>query len=198
VHSLLEYPLWYAYFLLPTALAFGLCLGRPAAFGSQATAARDRRPPTGSWPMLAGGLLLMLGALYSLYDYRRVVIIFAPPADAAPLTQRIDDARHSLFFAHHADYAAATTPPHSADAMWAFRGAAHYLLDARLMMAWATALNEAGDTQRARYVAQRLKEFRNDQAEDFFEPCDDPPEDGKPLPFQCVAPTEPLSYEDFR
>ncbi|MBC7990296.1 MAG: pilin glycosylation ligase domain-containing protein, partial [Luteimonas sp.] len=26
VHSLLEYPLWYAYFLLPAAFAFGLCL----------------------------------------------------------------------------------------------------------------------------------------------------------------------------
>ena len=31
VHSLLEYPLWYAYFLLPTAFAFGLCLERPDA-----------------------------------------------------------------------------------------------------------------------------------------------------------------------
>ena len=29
VHSMLEYPLWYAYFLLPTAFAFGLCLERP-------------------------------------------------------------------------------------------------------------------------------------------------------------------------
>ena len=27
MHSMLEYPLWYAYFLLPTAFAFGLCLG---------------------------------------------------------------------------------------------------------------------------------------------------------------------------
>ena len=27
VHSLLEYPLWYAYFLLPTVFALGLCLG---------------------------------------------------------------------------------------------------------------------------------------------------------------------------
>ena len=29
VHSLLEYPLWYSYFLLPAAFAFGLCLERP-------------------------------------------------------------------------------------------------------------------------------------------------------------------------
>jgi len=27
VHSQLEYPLWYAHFLLPTAMMWGLCLG---------------------------------------------------------------------------------------------------------------------------------------------------------------------------
>ena len=31
LHSLLEYPLWYAYFLLPTAFAWGLALARPSA-----------------------------------------------------------------------------------------------------------------------------------------------------------------------
>ena len=41
VHSMLEYPLWYAYFLLPTAFAFGLCLERPVA--SEAAARRRRR-----------------------------------------------------------------------------------------------------------------------------------------------------------
>ncbi|HRD98830.1 MAG TPA: Wzy polymerase domain-containing protein, partial [Rubrivivax sp.] len=30
LHSLLEYPLWYAYFLLPAAWAWGFALGRPA------------------------------------------------------------------------------------------------------------------------------------------------------------------------
>ena len=29
VHSMLEYPLWYSYFLLPTAFALGLCLAAP-------------------------------------------------------------------------------------------------------------------------------------------------------------------------
>ena len=30
LHSLLEYPLWYAYFLLPTGFLWGLCLGLPS------------------------------------------------------------------------------------------------------------------------------------------------------------------------
>src|SRR4029434_3454591 len=39
VHSMLEYPLWYSYFLFPTAFAFGLCLERSVA--SEALARRD-------------------------------------------------------------------------------------------------------------------------------------------------------------
>lgn len=194
VHSLLEYPLWYAYFLLPTAFAFGLCLGRPALLAAEATAPAARTK--GSRPMFYAGLVVMAGALFSLYDYHRVVIIFVPPADAAPLGERIADGHHSVFFSHHADYAAATTAPHPSKEMWAFRGATHYLLDARLLMAWAKALDEAGDTDRARYVAQRLKEFRNDDADEFFEPCSDPPEPADP--YQCQQPTKALTYEDMR
>ena len=43
VHSQLEYPLWYAYFLLPTAFAFGLCLVRPARSRRAARPAPRRR-----------------------------------------------------------------------------------------------------------------------------------------------------------
>jgi ABC-type uncharacterized transport system YnjBCD substrate-binding protein len=46
------------------------------------------------------------------------------------------------------------------------------------------------------YVAQRLKEFHNDQAEAFFAPCDDAAVKDKP--FQCLAPESALGYRDFR
>ena len=74
----------------------------------------------------------------------RVVVIFAPPAHAPRRsTQRIADGRRSVLFAHHADYAAATVAEHPGTVMKAFERAPHYLLDARLMMAWAKALDEA-------------------------------------------------------
>ncbi|HEY8710640.1 MAG TPA: polymerase, partial [Burkholderiaceae bacterium] len=117
---------------------------------------------------------------------------------APPLAQRIDDGRRSVFFAHHADYAAATTAERPADVLQSFRRAPHYLLDARLLQAWATALNEAGETQRARYIAQRLREFHNVQSEPFFAPCEAPPKRGATLPFQCLAPTRQFDFEDFR
>ena len=197
-HSLLEYPLWYAYFLLPAAFAFGLCLGGPVPASAPVVNEPARPAPGATRPLLIAAMVLMVGGMASVIDYVRVVVIFAP-ADGAPgLAQRIVDGRKSVFFAHHADYAAATTSEHPADVMAAFLRAPHYLLDARLLEAWAKALDEAGDTQHARYIAQRLREFRNDQAAEFFAPCAAPPAAGQALPFQCLAPTREFRYEDFR
>jgi O-antigen ligase len=197
VHSLLEYPLWYAYFLLPAGFAFGLCLGAiaPSRGRVPATTAFNQHPTR---PLVLASMALVLGGMLALYDYMRVVVIFAPPAGAAPLAERIADGRRSILFAHHGDYAAATTAERPVEALSAFAVAPHYLLDARLMIAWATALDEAGDTERARYIAARLREFRNDQAESFFAPCAEAPKAGAARPFQCVAPTQAFGYEDFR
>lgn len=199
LHSLLEYPLWYAYFLLPTAFAFGLCLGDPLRGKKAEQASPPRESP--AWrirPLLVASLLMLAGGVFSLFDYMKVAAIFTTSENAAPLAQRIAEGRRSVFFAHHADYAAATIAEHPSQAMFAFKRAPHYLLDARLMMAWAKALAEAGETDKARYVAQRLKEFRNEQAAEFFAVCDEPAAAGAARPFQCEQPTGRYTYEDFR
>lgn len=193
VHSQLEYPLWYAYFLLPTAFLWGLCLGTPSKAEPAAEA-----PPRRNLPLMLGGLLLMLGGIYSVIDYWKVVVIFAPPEGAPPLSQRILEGRKSIFFGHHADYAAATSVPEPGKVMPAFKTATHYLLDTRLMMAWAEAYAANGDLDRARHIAARLREFRNPVSDEFFEPCNHPPEPGKPVPFQCQPPTKAMDYRDFR
>jgi O-antigen ligase len=192
VHSQLEYPLWYAYFLLPAAFAFGLCLGGPARDVAVAPTPRHVRP------LLVAALVLMLGGVASVLDYWRVVVIFAPGESAAPLAQRILDGRRSWFFGHHADYAAATSVPDPSQVMPAFRTATHYLLDTRLMTAWATALNTRGETDRARHLAQRLREFRNPQSDEFFEACTQPANPASAPPFQCQPPSTRLDYRDFR
>ncbi len=193
MHSLLEYPLWYAYFLLPAAFAFGLGVEQPADTGVRATSPDRQR----TRPLLVAAMVLMMGGLLSVADYLRVVKIFMPAETAAPLAERIKDGQRSVFFAHHADYAAATTAERPSEAMAAFARAPHYLLDARLMQAWAQALNESGKVDEARFVAQRLKEFRNAQSEEFFKPCADASA-AEPPPFQCEAPQRLLGFEDFR
>lgn len=204
VHSQLEYPLWYAYFLLPTAFLWGLGLGAPAKGDTAAVAGASGAPATApptprrTRPLLIASMLLMIGGIYSVIDYWKVVVIFAPPENAAPLSQRILEGRKSLFFGHHADYAAATSVPEPGNVMPAFKTATHFLLDTRLMMAWAQAYAAHGDLDRARHLAARLREFRNPASDEFFAPCDKPEDPAAPKPFQCEPPSKVLTFRDFR
>lgn len=189
LHSLLEYPLWYAYFLLPTAYALGLCLlpGR-----------QQPAPSLGSHLQLLGGLLLVLGSALALWDYRRVVAIYAPGEHAGSLQQRIADGQGSLFFAPQAEYAAATSLGVDAASLEAAKRTGHNLIDVRLMMAWSQALHATGDDDRARYLVQRLKEFRNSQGEDWLAECLAPLEEGAERPFQCDPPSRNYSFKEMR
>jgi Virulence factor membrane-bound polymerase, C-terminal/O-Antigen ligase/Protein glycosylation ligase len=191
LHSLLEYPLWYSYFLLPAAWAFGFALRGPGGGVAGAAASRPRG-------LVVGGWLLVAGTVVSLWDYARVADIYQAAPGAAPLAQRIERGQRSVFFAHHADYAAVTSgvsTPH--DPARAFDRVSHYLLDTRLMIAWAKSLAAQGDLDAARHIAARLREFRKPDAEAFFEPCPDaavPPGGG--APFQCELPP-PLPWQRF-
>jgi hypothetical protein len=191
LHSQLEYPLWYAYFLLPTAWLLGYGLGRPAP----QLAARSV-PTVPATSLFVGGLLVAVAGVLAVADYLRVVRVFAPVRDGTSLAQRIEDGQRSWLFAHHAGYAAATTDERIAASAPAFAEAPHYLMDTRLMIAWAQALARAGELDKARHLAQRLREFRNPQAEEFFAPCDEVPAQ-EPRPFQCEPPVVAPSWRDY-
>jgi hypothetical protein len=191
LHSMLEYPLWYSYFLLPAACGWGFALGIPAPDDTPSRSAMGARP---SPALVIAGLLVVLGAAASVADYTRVVAIFSSAQGAPPLEQRIAEGQRSVFFAHHAHYAAATVTDQPATALASFDQASHYLLDTRLMMAWARALSDAGDADKARHLAARLREFRNLQSDEFFAECAAAP---RPPPFQCTAPTKALGWRDF-
>lgn len=195
VHSQLEYPLWYSYFLLPAAWAWGFALqGGPEA-ESPVVAAPGRVPAAA---MVAAALLVVAGAGHAFVDYRRVASIFAPEAGAAALEERIAAGQRSVYFAHHADYAAlgARLPP--AEAARALAGATHYLLDTRLMMTWANELDERGRRDAARHLAERLREFGKPDAEEYFAAC--PAVALKVRPgraYQCERPQQALDWRSF-
>lgn len=199
LHSLLEYPLWYSYFLLPAAFAFGLALG-PGGTAADAEAegvtdgASSRTP--GRTLLATAGLAVALGGVLAAADYARVAAIFSTRDQATPLAQRIERGRASVFFSHHADYAAATVAEHPSQELGAFDQAAHYLLDTRLLLAWARAFAEAGDVERARHLAQRLREFRNPQSAEFLAECEraDP---GAERPFQCEPAPAGMDWRPF-
>jgi hypothetical protein len=158
--------------------------------------------------MRFAGILISAGSLLALVDYARVVVIFAPPEGAGPLADRIESGQHSALFAHHADYAALTTAEPAATQALAMQRAPHHLLDARLMMAWAKALAERGQVDRARFVAARLREFRNPAAAEFFSVCDPgskgamtsapaAPASQLPASFQCQPPSRTYDWREL-
>jgi hypothetical protein len=120
---------------------------------------------------MIGGLLIA-GSAFAVWDYQRVVAIYTPSEDAMPLGARIADGQRSLFFSHQADYAAATSQPPGPLALEAARRTAFNLIDARLLMHWSRSLEAAGDLEGARYLADRLREFRNPTGDNWFAACE--------------------------
>lgn len=185
LHSLLEYPLWYSYFLLPAAWAFAFALGQGRA---------PAKPASPSLPVAAGAVALVVGSVLAVFDFTTVTPIFSAADNSRPLEQRVARGQRSVLFAHHADYAAATTDV-GRGTLEPFERATHYLLDTRLMMAWGRALAAKGEVDEARWIAARLREFRNPAADEFFAVCQDPA--AAVLQFQCQAPERAHEWREF-
>lgn len=189
VHSLIEYPLWYAYFMLPAAWALGFAAAPHSAPDTDAPQQAGYRHTA-----VAAGAVLCAVSVWSVVDYGRVVAIFKSRSSTLPLAERIERGQASVLFAHHAHYAAATSSSDPATQLPAFAQAAHFLLDARLLKAWAQAWHASGDHDRAAYLASRLREFGHPQSREFFAPCQATP----PLSeFPCQAPAHPMTWRDF-
>ena len=198
LHSMFEYPLWYAYMLLPTAWAFGLTMGAASAADAahRPAAAEPAAPiePPRAWRVL--GLLMVVLAGSAWLDYLTIVDLFLPRSTSLPLVQRIQRAEASPLFATQADYVAVTDLPLNPAMLPLVERASHVLLNGRLMYAWAILLNERGEVDKARYMAARLREFDLSGPKPWFAPCDDPAITAKP--FQCLPPAGPVSWRDFR
>ena len=192
MHSLLEYPLWYAYFLLPAAWALGLFLGAAPRLAPLGGAARGgvRFMP---WAWRLVGASMLLGSAYAAWDHLRIEAIFAPASSSGPLDLRIAEGRKSVLFGHHADYAAVTVDG-ATPALATFRRPLHQLIDVRLLIAYIQALKAHGRDDEALYAAQRLREFRRADAQEFFKDCG---RTEPAPPFQCNEQPVRLQWRDL-
>ncbi len=201
LHSLLEYPLWYSYFLLPTAFAWGLGLSVLAA----ARAGLPAEPVTPSQgnspsPLLACGIIMATAAVWCAADYQAAANIYAPRPGAGALDKRIAFGQGMPWWGYQADYADVTIgdddepakPPQD------FRRTLHNLLDVRLMIAYARSLAESGEVDKARFVVARMKEFKNTLGTRFLDECKAPQEDGDEAPpFQCAPPEKAYTWREL-
>jgi O-antigen ligase len=196
LHSMVEYPLWLGYFLLPTALVWGLVLGVP----SEKTETAETEPSPKAKPLLAywglgAGFLMSLAGAWSILDYIAVKQIYSRGYTHAELSLRIERGQRSLLFAHFADYTAAANTAGNSDVSigLGFARAVHRLVDPLLMMNWANRLAAQGDVDRARWIAQRLRDFKRPESEPFFAPC----QDADSAAFQCQWPVANHSWREF-
>lgn len=200
LHSLLEYPLWYSYFLLPTAFAWGAGLAARATDNTQSSTPAGPAWGHQTW-LAAGGALTMLGAVWCALDFQAAANIYAPRAGAGPLDQRIEFGQKMAWFGYQADYAFVTVPDDDEPTKppMAFRRTLHNLLDARLMIAYAKSLNAAGETDKARFVVAQLKEFKNPMEKAFLKPCTEPKVPGQisTEPFQCQPPSRSYRWQEL-
>jgi len=199
-HSLLEYPLWYSYFLLPTAFAWAMGLAARARQQGLSLPAESSSPSRMGQRLTVAALTVSLCAVWCTWDYLAAANIYAPREGAGPLANRISYGQRMPWFGYQADYADVTTrdEDESAPSPQAFRRTVHNLLDARLMMAYARSLAEHGEVDKARYVVDRLREFRSATAQEFFDACNDPLDEGEAAPFQCAPAQGQYTWRDLR
>ena len=190
LHSMLEYPLWYAYLLLPAAWAWGLLLGAGAVPVTAPASASSWR----AWRAM--GLLMGVAAVSAWADYRNIVPLFVPTDASSTLGERIHDAQASPLFSYQADYVAITSARPPPRMLPLVVRSSHVLLDGRMMYIWANMLAARGENDKARYLAARLREFDLADAKPWYAPCDNPSVAAKP--FQCLPPDHPVDWRDFR
>ncbi|MGH6645482.1 Wzy polymerase domain-containing protein [Aquabacterium sp.] len=198
LHSLLEYPLWYSYFLLPTAFAWGMGLAARARQASRGQALQAPTSPATRSALVACSLAMSIATAWCTWDYLAASNIYAPREGAGPLAERIHFGQGMPWFAYQADYADVTgveedepsKPPQ------AFKRTLHNLVDARLMMAYARSLAEHGDIDKGRFVVDRLREFHNATSDAFLNECKDTP-DLAEAPFQCTPAQRSYTWREL-
>jgi O-antigen ligase len=189
LHNQLEFPFWYAWFLLPAALSLGLCLGGRHTAWPHRAGKKEHAP----WVLL--GLVQMLLAALVAFDYLRAVPVFHPGPDGQSIEHRLEGARRSVLFSAQTEWGAATKQRPVATLAHSDEVGAHWVVDARLLWSWARTLELAGQGDKARFLAARLREFPGAEAQRPFEVCK---QGLTPEPFQCQAPLGQYDYTDFR
>ena len=157
IHSLLEYPLWYAYFLLPFAFTLGVFaqLGEVERTDDEYPAAL-MRPATS---LVIGGVLTVVLAIFGLWDYAKVSPSYALNS-TLPLSDRVIQSYKSVLFLNLADYSALNlTPiaPATADVQLRLASrVAYFRADPQVIAAHAAAASLVGQMTLAKALAYRL------------------------------------------
>ena len=98
LHSMLEYPLWYMNFLIPTAFAFGVLLAaQPVATQSS--------PSLPEILTTSLGVVLLLASAWAFFDYMRVASVFKEDGRASADLAEVASVQDTFLYRYYADRA---------------------------------------------------------------------------------------------
>lgn len=194
--SLFEYPLWFAFFAMPSAAVMSLLCASASPFGPAAKERAAKRPatlvqaPIGRMRSAAAVAATVAGiaiAVWTLQGYRAISNIYAFAHDPHEALLRAKAASNHLLYGHYADYAQIMLLGDDAPLVL-FSRPTRATLDDRLLTAWARAFERANDPARARYLIERAAEYENFQ-----------PRANLPLiPSTAASAAATLSAADFK
>ena len=176
VHNFLEYPLWYAYFLLPSAFGIGVLtqvgsvrFKRQIKGVSAQTVSGTLTCSSGyAKTSLFGAMLMVALGLFGLWDYGKVSPSYALDSKE-PLYQRVTASYKSVLFLNLADYAAlglvGVAPATASVQLRLANRVAHFRADPQVIGALAAAAALSGQAQLAQASAYRLWLKDKDAAE---------------------------------
>ena len=165
LHSLFEYPLWFAYFLLPSAFLLaglgGTGLAQQNLSGVIEVAYDARASGTTILTTALAALIATACIAMSIYgwkEYRKISAIYGNSTNINALRNTVSEAQKSLLYGQFGDYAAIMIAGELAELAW-FDRPILQVLDERLLTAYAQALARAGEFHKAAYVVARAREF---------------------------------------
>ena len=184
LHSLFEYPLWFAYFLLPSAflLAWLVTVDAP----SPKTERELRVSPALPIATSVIAVTCIAAAIYAWNEYQKISAIYRNSSSTSALNSAAVEARKSPLYGQFGDYAAIMIAGNKAELAW-FARPIRQVLDERLLTAYASALARTGEADKAAFVVARAREF---PAQPVFA--------GLPVIAPSATASAPLGPRDFR
>jgi O-antigen ligase len=199
-HSMVEYPLWFAYFLLPSALLLSMLSMRSAT----STTSQSRETDTATQRTNSSinitkrrfnffiattlALIIVAGIVWAWRGYQNVTKIYQSANEPVRAMSLAQTARRHWLYGYYGDYAAIILAGNDA-APELFVRPTRATLDENLLVAWARSLARTGDNAKAEYISARAREL---PWHPQFEK----------LPARQIAPANaasaPLSSADFR
>ena len=156
LHSLFEYPLWFAYFLLPSAFLLAWLV----AVDARAPKPAGETGVARALPLVTSAIAVtcIAAAVYAWNEYEKISAIYRNSASASALIRATAEARKSPLYGQFGDYAAIMIAGDRAELAW-FARPIRQVLDERLLTAYASALARAGKADKAAFAVARAREF---------------------------------------